>query len=83
MTAKADATSNPEAKISNSLKRVVKTFDMSDSFRSVHPKAEAYSRYYGDVRGHGASRLDRQYHWADSPSMRLNISLLPYLTTMD
>ena len=38
---------------------------MSDSFRILHPKAEPYSRYYGDTRGHGASRIDRQYHWGE------------------
>ena len=65
ITAKADATKNPEAKLSNSLKRVVNTFDMTDSFRTLHPKAKAYSRYYDDVRGNGASRIDRQYHWGD------------------
>ena len=32
---KMDATANPEAKLSNSLKRVVKNFDMVDSFRTT------------------------------------------------
>ena len=62
---KSDATANPETKISNSLKRVVKAFDLLDSFKTIHPKVQAYSRYYGDVRGHGASRIDRQYHWGE------------------
>ena len=38
---------------------------MLDSFRLLYPKLSAYSRYYGDVRGHGATRIDRQYHWGD------------------
>ena len=62
---KADATDHQEAKMSNSLKRVIKTFDMTDSFRDLFPKAKAFSRYYGDVRGQGATRIDRQYHFGD------------------
>ena len=62
---KSDATSHPEAKISNSLKRVVRTFDMYDSFRTLHPKIKAYSRYYDDARCQGATRIDRQYHWGN------------------
>ena len=62
---KSDATTNPEAKVSNSLKRVVKTFELNDSFRTLYPKVKAYSRYYDDVRSQGASRIDRQYHWGN------------------
>ena len=62
---KRDATAHPESKLSNSLKRVVKTFDMHDSFRTLFPKEEAYSRYYSDARGQGATRIDRQYHWGN------------------
>ena len=62
---KNDATAHPDAKISNALKRVVKTFDMSDSFRALHPKAKAFSRYYDDARCQGAIRIDRQYHWGN------------------
>ena len=72
--AKADATVNPETKLSNTLKRVINTFEMADSFRTLHPKAKEYSRYYGDVRGHGASRIDRQYHWGG-----INIKEAKYL----
>ena len=60
---KADATAHPESKMSNSLKRVLKTFELKDSFRQLYPKSESFSRYYGDTRGQGASRIDRQYHW--------------------
>ena len=63
ITDKSDATVNPESKMSNCLKRVLKTFDLQDSFRSLYPKLKIYSRYYGDSRGHGASRIDRQYHY--------------------
>ena len=62
---KSDATVHPESKMSNCLKRVLKTFELKDSFRSLYPKTEAFSRYYGDSRGHGASRIDRQYHYGN------------------
>ena len=62
---KEDATNNPESKISPSLKRLIKTFKWSDSFRSLHPHSKVFSRYYSTERGEGASRIDRGYHWGD------------------
>ena len=62
---KNDATAHADAKFSNSLKRVTKAFNMHDSFRSIHPKLREFSRYYSDVRGQGATRIDRQYHWGN------------------
>ena len=62
---KSDATNHPDAKMSNSLKRVIKVFNMKDSFRSLYPKVKAFSRYYGDTRGKGATRIDRQYHYGE------------------
>ena len=62
---KADATNHPESKLSNSLKRVTKVCDMKDSFRLLYPKVKAFSRYYGDTRGQGATRIDRQYHFGN------------------
>ena len=62
---KADATNNPEQKISPSLSRLVKVFDWSDSYRFLHPISPTFSRYY-EARGvTGASRIDRQYHWGN------------------
>ena len=62
---KIDATNNPETKISNVLKRVIKTFNMSDSFRSLFPKNQIFSRYYQDSKSQGATRIDTQYHYGD------------------
>ena len=62
---KDDATNHQDSKMSSSLKRVTKVFDMKDSFRSLYPKAKAFSRYYGDNRGQGATRIDRQYHFGN------------------
>ena len=78
ITAKADATVNPESKQSNSLKRAVKAFDMVDSFRVLYPKVPAYSRYYGDTRGHGASRIDRQYYWGELKIKEAKYVPLPF-----
>ena len=58
---KEDATNNPETKISPSLKRLVKTFRWSDSFRLLHPSSKIFSRYYSTDRYEGASRIDRCY----------------------
>ena len=62
---KADATHHPEAKLSGSLMRVTKVFDMKNSYRTMYPKVKAFSRYYGDSRGQGATRIDTQYHFGD------------------
>jgi exonuclease III len=63
---KADATNHPEAKMSNCLKRVNKVFDMKDSYRALYPKVQAFSRYYEDTRGQGATCIDRQYHFGNN-----------------
>ena len=60
---KSDATHNPENKMSPSLKRLVQTFDMHDSFRLLHPTLQMFSRYYGKDRCEGATRIDRNYQW--------------------
>ena len=62
---KEDATHHPEAKVSPSMKRLVKTFKWSDSFRTLHPNSRTYSRYYKTDRIDGASRIDRCYHWGE------------------
>ena len=43
---KTDATKYPESKMSPCLTRLVKTFNLTDSFRALHPKAAVFSRYY-------------------------------------
>ena len=59
---KADATHNPESKMSRCLERLVAVKDWKDSFRDLHPKSQEYSRYYSNSRAEGASRIDRCYH---------------------
>ena len=60
-----DCTKYPEAKKSPCLKRVVNLFNMTDSFRYLHPGDEVFSRYYGRAGQEGATRIDRSYHWGE------------------
>ena len=46
ITKEIDATKNAPQKMSPSLKRLVRTFSWTDSFRSVHPNSLIFSRYY-------------------------------------
>ena len=43
---KCDATNHPEAKMSPTFKKLVRSFNCVDSFRSIHPTAVQFSRYY-------------------------------------
>ena len=66
ITRDADATKNASQKMSPSLKRVIKSFSWSDSFRCLHPHSSIFSRYYeNEAHGDGATRIDRQYHWGE------------------
>ena len=62
---KLDATHHPDAKMSPTFKRVVRSFNWIDSFRNMHPTAVQFSRYYSNTRGEGATRIDRCYHFGD------------------
>ena len=63
---KRDATRNPDTKMSPGLKRLVKIFSMTDSFRQLFPSKHSFSRYYDSDRfGEGATRIDRTYHYGD------------------
>ena len=62
---KIDATNNPDAKISPSFKRLVKSFNWIDSFRSIHPTSIKFSRYYTNAKCEGASRIDHCYHYGE------------------
>ena len=61
-----DATKNLNSKILNSLKRIIKTLDWNDSYRSQNPGEQHYSRYYNNsIHGEDASRIDRVYHFGE------------------
>ena len=67
ITRKEDCTHNPESKMSPSLKRLINTFSLVDSFRSLNPDTVCFSRYYsrGGSEEMGGSRIDRSYHWGN------------------
>ena len=59
-----DVSHNPAGKVSPSLTRLVRAFDMSDCYRVLHPGGSAYSRYFfTPAQGAGYSRIDRCYSW--------------------
>ena len=61
---KKDCTRHPDQKMSPSLKRLVNIFNWKDSFRSLYPDNNTYSRYYSlSNSGEGATRIDRCYHY--------------------
>ena len=63
ITEAKDCTKHPEAKMSPSLKRLINLRKMNDTFRSLHPAASHYSRYYSRGGEQGATRIDRSYSW--------------------
>ena len=60
---KKDATQYPEAKMSRGLQRLIHLKGWQDSFRTLYPHQEAFSRYYENTRAEGATRIDRNYHF--------------------
>ena len=49
--------------MSKGLKRLIKLKSWQDSFRSLYPTSESFSRYYENSRAEGATRIDRNYHF--------------------
>ena len=62
---KRDATNYPEAKFSKGLERLIRLKNWQDSFRSIHPTSRTFSRYYGNARAEGATRIDQNYHYGE------------------
>ena len=58
-----DSLNHPESKISPSLRRFIKLFNLTDSFRFLHPHQKVFSRYFNINGQNGATRIDRSYHW--------------------
>ena len=66
ITNKIDCTHHPAPKMSPCLSKIIKTFDMKDCFRKLHPTSKTYSHYYHTTHlGEGATRIDRSYSWGD------------------
>jgi hypothetical protein len=72
---KCDATKHSGTKMSPTFKRLVHSFNWVDSFRVLHQSDIQFSRYYTSVRGEGASRIDRCYHYGDIKV--ISVSYLP------
>ena len=63
---KMDSTHHPASKMSPSLSRMIKTFDMVDSFRVLHPSSKIFSHHYHTTQlGTGGTRIDRSYSWGE------------------
>ena len=60
---KKDATNYPESKMSKGLLRLIKLKSWQDSYRSLYPTSNIFSRYYENSRAEGATRIDRNYHF--------------------
>ena len=61
---KQDCTNYASSKMSQCLAKLVGTFNLTDSFRCLHPRSLTFSHFYHTIHmGQGASRLDRSYHW--------------------
>ena len=61
---KIDCTHHAAPKMSSSLSKLVKSFDMKDSFRSLYPSIKSFSHFYHTpLLGEGATRIDRAYSW--------------------
>ena len=66
ITHNIDCTHHPEAKKSPSLARMVNTFEMVDSFRTLFPNKKIFSHYYKSTQFvQGGTRIDRSYHWGE------------------
>ena len=59
-----DSKKYPENKLSPTCKLLVNSFTWSDSYRTLHPRAEQFSRYQS-ANSEGATRIDRAYHWGE------------------
>ena len=75
---KKDATNYPESKMSKGLQRLIKLKSWQDSFRSLYPSSETFSRYYENSRAEGATRIDRNYHFGDVQVIEARYSPLAF-----
>ena len=62
---KQDASSHQSSKMSPTFQKVVRSFNWTDSYRLLFPNTMQFSRYYGEGRASGATRIDRSYHFGD------------------
>ena len=61
-----DSNKSPESRVSPACKSLVAAFEWTDSYRDIYPTTLQYSRHMTHAHhGHGATRLDRAYHWGE------------------
>ena len=65
ITEKKDATNNPDQKMSECLKKLIKLYGLKDAYRQLYPHSKQYSRYYISKGVKGATRIDRAYVWGN------------------
>ena len=76
---KQDCTHLASTKMSPCLAQLVQTFNMRDSFRSLHPNASSFSHFYHTIhQGEGATRIDRSYNWGNIKIMEARYEPLAF-----
>ena len=65
ITDKKDATNNPDQKMSECLKKLIKLYGLKDVYRQLYPHSKQFSRYYISKGVKGATRIDRAYAWGN------------------
>ena len=66
ITNKMDCSYNPGPKMSPTLTKMIKTFDLKDCFRILYPNSKSFSHFYNTIHmGEGGTRIDRSYSWGD------------------
>ena len=65
ITEKKDATNNPDQKMSECLKKLIRLYGLKDAFRQLYPHSKQFSRYYVSKGVKGATRIDRAYVWGN------------------
>ena len=56
----------------------IKLKSWQDSFRSLYPSSETFSRYYENSRAEGATIIDRNYHFGDVQVIEAKYSPLAF-----
>ena len=77
-----DSNKNPESRISPLCQNLVKALERSDSYRELYPRTTQYSRHMTHANhGHGATRLDRAYHWGEIKVSQVDYLIISSRTT--
>ena len=61
-----EANNLPDSKMSPSLCRLIKCFNLKDSHKVIHTKSVEFSHFYRKDNEIFGTRIDRQYHWGET-----------------